>query len=143
MPAPYPGRCLCGAVTLVIAGEPVGTRQCWCRQCRQIAGGGPTHNAMVLSADVTINGQIASSSWPAASGNSLTFHFCPSCGTHIYAQSSARPHMMAVRFGALDEPHGLRPVTVIWTDNAPDWACIDPALERWPGQPPPPPAAAS
>ncbi|WP_298197826.1 GFA family protein [Novosphingobium sp.] len=141
----YSGRCACGAVTLKIGGAPVGTRQCWCRQCQQIAAGGPSHNAIFPSEAVSIAGPLRHSTWTAASGNTLTHHFCPSCGTQVYAQSSARPHLMTVRFGVIDEPHGLRPDVVIWTDEAPAWACIDPALERWPGQPPapaptPPPA---
>ncbi|MEO0033416.1 MAG: hypothetical protein RIS94_3174 [Pseudomonadota bacterium] len=138
---PYTGKCACGAITLQIAGEPLGTRQCWCRQCQQIAAGGPTHNAIFKADDVAISGTLANAHWTAASGNTLTFHFCPACGTQIYAQSSARPHLKTVRFGALDQPHGLKPEVVIWTDDAPEWAQIDPALESWPRQPPaaPPP----
>ena len=134
----YTGQCLCGGVTVKIGGEPIGTRQCWCRQCQQIAAGGPTHNAMFKSEEVEVAGKLASGTWMASSGNTLTFHFCPSCGNQIYAQSSARPHLKTVRLGVLDQPHGLRPEMVIWTDDAPDWAVIDPALESWPQQPPAP-----
>jgi len=138
----YTGRCLCGAVTLAISGRALTTRQCWCRQCQQITSGGPTHNAFFKTAEVTVTGTVASSAWVAASGNTLTFSFCPACGTQLYGQSTARPHLMIVRLGALDEPHGLKPQVVIWTDDAPEWAVIDPALERWPQQPPPAQAAA-
>lgn len=134
----HTGRCACGAVTLAISGEAIATRQCWCRQCQQIAAGGPTHNAIFKADDVVVTGALAASEWPAASGNTLTFSFCPACGTQIYGQSSARPHLKTVRFGAIDEPHGLKPEVVIWTDEAPAWAVIDPALERWPQQPPAP-----
>lgn len=139
MGAPYTGRCACGAVALQITAEPIGTRQCWCRQCQQIAAGGPTHNAIFPADAVAIAGELGASSWVAASGNTLTHSFCPSCGTQIYAQSSARPHLKTVRLGAIDEPHGLRPEVVIWTDDAPAWALIDPALEQHPAQPPAPP----
>lgn len=139
MTAPYSGRCACGSVTLAIAGEPVGTRQCWCRQCQQVAGGGPTHNAMFRTEDLAITGEVRPHSYVAASGNTLTQWFCPSCGSPVYAQSSARPQFRTIRLGTLDEPHGLRPQVAIWTDEAPGWAVIDPALERFPRQPPPPP----
>jgi hypothetical protein len=135
----YTGRCACAAVTLEIAGEPVGTRQCWCRQCQTIAAGGPTHNAIFPVEAVAIAGALAASTWTAASGNTLTFHFCPSCGTQVYAQSSARPHLKTVRFGVINQPHDLAPQVIIWTDDAPAWAMIDPALESWPEQPPAPP----
>jgi hypothetical protein len=135
------GKCACGAVSLAISGEMIGTRQCWCRQCQQISAGGPSHNAIFKAEDVVITGDLAASEWTAASGNTLTFHFCPKCGSQIYAQSSARPHLKTVRLGAIDEPHGLKPQVVIWTDDAPDWAVIDPTLESWPQQPPPPPTS--
>ena len=141
MTAPYSGRCACGAVTLAISAEPVTTRQCWCRQCQQIAGGGPTHNAVFAADAVIIRGSLGASAWTAASGNVLTFHFCPSCGTQVYAQSSARPHLKTVRLGAIDEPHGLRPQMAIWTDEAPAWAQIDPTIEHHRRQPAPPPPA--
>lgn len=138
----HTGRCACGAITLSIEGKPIATRQCWCRQCQQIAAGGPTQNAIFPTEAVTINGQLGQSEWRAASGNTLTHRFCPGCGTQIYAQSSARPHLMTVRFGALDEPHGLHPQAAIWTSEAPDWAQIDPAIEQHPQQPPAPPQPA-
>lgn len=135
----YTGRCACGNVTLAISGESIATRQCWCRQCQQIAAGGPTHNAMFLTQEVAIEGDLASNSYVAESGNTLVHWFCPSCGSHIYGQSSARPHIRTVRFGAIDEPHGLKPAMAIWLDDAPAWAMIDPALEHHRRQPPAPP----
>jgi hypothetical protein len=127
-------------VTLFIAGEPVATRQCWCRQCQQIACGGPTNNAMFGSGSVAITGELSWNSYVAASGNTLSHGFCARCGSQMVACSSARPHLRTLRLGALDEPHGLRPQIAIWTQEAPDWAVIDPALERFARQPPPPPA---
>jgi hypothetical protein len=132
----YTGRCSCGGVTLKIEAEPVATRQCWCRQCQKIAAGGPTNNAIFSTDAITMTGEAARSSYVAASGNTLTHEFCPGCGTHVYAYSSARPHLRTVRIGPLDEGHGLKPIAAIWLDDAPDWAFIDPGLERWQQQPP-------
>lgn len=137
----YTGRCNCGAVTVTIEAEPVTTRQCWCRQCQKIAAGGPTHNAMFPTEAVTLTGKTAETSYVAASGNTLTQEFCPVCGTPVLGRSSARPQFRTIRMGLLDEGHGLRPQVAIWTDEAPEWAVIDPAMERWPQQPPPPAAS--
>ena len=135
----YTGRCACGEVTLAITGRPLRTRQCWCRQCQTIAAGGPTHNAMFPADAVEITGTLAHSTWPAASGNTLSFYFCPACGTQVYGQSSARLDTRTVRMGVLDQPHDLAPEVIIWTDDAPAWAVFDPRLEQYPGQPPAPP----
>ena len=61
----YQGRCSCGKVVLAISGEPVATRQCWCRQCQRIAVGGPTHNAMFRTEHVAIEGTLASHAYLA------------------------------------------------------------------------------
>jgi hypothetical protein len=137
----YTGRCACGNVKLSITGEPVATRQCWCRQCQHLSGGGPSHNCMFRTDEVHLDGQLGAHSYVADSGNTLTQWFCPGCGNHIYAQSSARPQLRTVRLGVLDQPHGLAPRMAIWTAAAPPWAAIDPALEQHPGQPPAPPGS--
>lgn len=138
MAAPYTGRCNCGAVTVEITAEPVATRQCWCRQCQRVAAGGPTNNAMFPTDAVKIVGARGDHAYVAASGNVLTHEFCPQCGTPVLGRTTARPQFRTIRLGLLDEGHGLRPEMAIWTDEAPDWAVIDPNLESWPCQPPPP-----
>jgi len=131
----YTGRCACGHVTLAIAGEAIQTRQCWCGQCQRIAGGGPTHNVIFRDEQITLVGRLASHGYVAASGSTMVTWYCPACGSPLCAQSTARPQFRAVRLGALDTPHGLAPQLAIWTDEAPDWAVIDPALERHRQQP--------
>lgn len=134
----YTGRCACGAVTATINGGPVGVRQCWCRQCQQLAAGSPTTNAMFATGAVALHGALAAHSYLAASGNTVTHSYCPECGTPVMAQSSARPQFRTMRIGFLDPGHGLSPQMAIWTDEAPAWAVIDPAMEQYPGQPPAP-----
>lgn len=134
----YSGRCACGQVRLSISGKPLATRQCWCRQCQYITGGGPAHNAMFHSADVAIDGELRTHTYVADSGNTITQWSCPVCANPVYAQSSARPQFSTVRFGVLDQPHDLKPAMVIWTEAAPAWAVIDSGLEHYARQPPPP-----
>lgn len=141
MPDGLTGRCNCGAVTARFAGQPVQTRQCWCRQCQKAAAGGPTHNAIFNTADVSLEGEAGTWSYLAPSGNTLTQAFCGGCGTPVYAQSSARPQFMTFRFGFLDDLHGLAPQMAIWTAEKPEWALLDSALLAYPEQPPAPPSS--
>ena len=138
MAAPYTGRCACGAVTVRIESEPLGVRLCYCRECRQVASGGPTTNAVFEVAHIDLSGDLAHHSNIAASGNTLSKFFCPRCGTPVYGQSSARTHLASIRLGFLDEGHGLAPDTAIWLSEAPDWVAIDPRLEQYPQQAPVP-----
>lgn len=141
MPAPYTGRCSCGAVTATISGEPLAVRQCWCRQCQKAAGGAATTNVLFLLEHIELSGELAASGYTAASGNSYRQLFCPQCGNPVMGDSSGRPKMRVIRLGFLDEGHGLAPSAAIWMSEAPDWATVPAGAERFELQPPPPPQA--
>jgi hypothetical protein len=131
------GHCLCGAVTFRVTAEPLATRVCWCRDCQHLAANG-TVNIMVAAEALVVSGAISEHTKKADSGNEITRQFCPGCGTHLFAKSSARPQFRVVRVGNLDEPSSIRPHMNIWTSSAPGWACPNPALEQVERQPLPP-----
>jgi len=131
------GACRCGAVRIHAEGEPITTRACWCADCQAIAAGGPTHNVFFPSDAVTIDGAIRWHDVMPESGTPLARGFCPECGTPIASQSHARRHLITLRIGIFPDRDTLGPASVIWTDSAPPWACIDPALPLVERQPPP------
>jgi hypothetical protein len=136
------GTCLCGAVRYRLAADPVTTRICWCRDCQKISANG-TVNAIVATAALEISGETAAWENVVASGNRLRRRFCATCGTPLFANSSARPQFTAVRVGTLDDPSSLPPSVNIWAGSAPAWACLDARLERVEQQPAPPPQPAA
>ena len=128
------GQCLCGAVKFRLTAEPVATRVCWCRDCQRIAANGTVN--MVVAADaLEVSGETRLYQSVADSGNQMSRYFCPQCGTHLFAGSAARPQFRVVRVGTLDDASGIAPNANIWTDSAPAWACMDPALDSFPTQP--------
>lgn len=131
------GNCLCGAVKYQITEDPIMTRVCWCRTCQHIASNG-TVNLVVPSEALHINGELNSYVSTADSGSQVTRRFCPACGSHLFANSSARPQFTVVRAGTLEDPSSVKPSANIWAASAPDWACLDPTLERLDQQPLPP-----
>ena len=134
------GGCLCRAVRYRISEAPLGTRVCWCRVCQYLASGNATVNAIFPAAAVSIEGELADFRSIADSGNVMHRRFCPTCGTAIFSQSEARPHLLIVRAGTLDDPEIARPSATIWVSRSPTWACIDHSLETFERQPPPLPA---
>lgn len=136
------GHCLCGAVSYRLLTEPVATRLCWCRDCQHLAANG-TVNVVVPTESLEISGEVSEFSNTADSGNQISRRFCPRCGSHLFANSSARPQLTVVRAGTLDDPSSVKPTTNIWASSAPKWACLDSGLERVERQPSPPPSAAS
>lgn len=131
------GRCLCGAVSFKLTGEPVATRICWCRDCQHLAANG-TVNIMVPADALSVQGEVAEYTKAADSGNHVTRMFCATCGTHLFARSTGRPQFRVVRVGNLDDRDSITPTANIWAASAPAWACLDASLECVDGQPQPP-----
>ena len=73
----------------------------------------------------------------ADSGNRMHRRFCATCGTPLFSEAESRPHLIFVRAGSFDDPDVARPAMTIWTQSAPQWACIDAGLPQVEQQPPP------
>jgi hypothetical protein len=131
------GGCLCGAVRYAFAEEPVVTRICWCRLCQYLGGGSGTVNVCFRTAGMKVTGALHDWSSVADSGNVMHRRFCPACGTPVFSEAEARPHLVFVRAGTLDDPEIAKPAMTIWTASAPTWACISDAIPEVAGQPPP------
>jgi hypothetical protein len=131
------GGCLCGAVRYRIRAAPIITRVCWCRLCQYIGAGSGTVNTCFPADAVEAHGALSDFESTADSGNRMHRRFCPVCGTHLFSAAEARPNLIFVRAGTLDDPNVAQPAMTIWTAQAPDWACFDPRLPNVPGQPPP------
>jgi hypothetical protein len=131
------GGCLCKAVRYSIDATPIVTRTCWCRVCQYIGAGSATVNVCFPSSALSVSGELADYRMVADSGNAAHRRFCPRCGTHLFSESEARPHLVFVRAGTLDDLEVARPAMTIWTVSAPSWACIDASLPQVERQPPP------
>ena len=132
------GGCLCGRVRYETTAPPLTTRLCWCRVCQYIATGNAAVSVCFPTAGMSISGDTRDFISIADSGNIMHRRFCPICGTHLFSEAEARPHLIFVRAGTLDNTELARPAAIIWTGQAPSWACIDDTLPHWDVQPPPP-----
>jgi hypothetical protein len=137
MSTPITGGCLCRRVRYEISAAPLTMRVCWCRDCQYFASGNATVNVVFPSEAVRFTGELRDFQSVAHSGNRMHRRFCPVCGTQVFSESEARPHLVIVRNGTLDDTTLLEPSATIWTDSAPDWAWIDESLPHFPRQPPP------
>ena len=73
---------------------------------------------------------------PILTRNVMHRRFCPACGTQVFTESEARPTLIFVRAGTLDDSEVAQPAATIWTWQAPSWACINPDRPRVAAQPP-------
>ena len=131
------GGCLCRAVRYRITALPILTRVCWCRLCQYLASGNGTVNTCFPKEAVHPEGTLRDYRCVADSGNVMHRRFCPACGTQVFTESEARPTLIFVRAGTLDDSEVAQPAATIWVSQAPSWACINPDLPRVAAQPAP------
>jgi hypothetical protein len=127
LPQPYPdgpivaaarrsGRCLCGAVQLVVQIMPDRFGACHCRMCRRW-GGGPLLS-VDCGPDLSIEGLehlrlYASSSWAQRA-------FCSVCGSHLFYRALETGHHY-VPIGLLQDCDDLRLSRQIYIDAQPPY----------------------
>ena len=129
------GHCLCGAVTFTIAGVPVGTGQCHCKDCQRASGTGHMSLARFRAEDVVLGGETRSFASVADSGNINTRHFCPTCGSRVYGQNSAFPGILNIAVGCVDDNSWFVPGRVVYAKDRPVWDSTPldvPNFERMP-----------
>jgi hypothetical protein len=65
------------------------------------------------------------------SGNSLSRHFCPECGSPLFTSSPRHPQWVFVKAGALDDPAAVKPSYESWVSSKVAWARIPDGLEKY------------
>lgn len=129
------GQCRCGAIRYRVDAEPIAVRLCWCRDCQYWACGNAAFNLIVPRAALRVEGEPRHWECIADSGNHMRRSFCGECGTQLFSGSEENADRIVVRVGTLDDAGDIRPQAAIWTDSAPAWAAIDPAIPSFPRQP--------
>ncbi len=100
------GGCLCGAVRYRIAGPALRTSHCHCEMCRKTHGSLFATYSRVESARFTLDAADgALRAYESSPGISRSF--CGQCGAQMFFQRTARPEILSVAAGTLDE--GMNP----------------------------------
>ena len=103
------GGCLCGNVRLVASGRPSRVGLCHCLDCRKHHGAPFYAAAIFPEAAVTIEGET---------GDYLGRHFCPRCGSSVFARGGGE---VEVYLGSLDAPDQLIPTYESWIVRRESW----------------------
>jgi hypothetical protein len=127
------GGCLCGAVRYESAGEPLYSLLCHCRDCQHQSGGGYIAAMRVPAAGFRIiKGAPKLYVSTSDAGNEVTRAFCGECGCPLFIRVSARPDIVGLRVGSLDDPSEFRPEAHIFVKSAPPWHNVSPDLPKHP-----------
>ena len=130
------GQCLCGAVRFIAKAKPFRMAQCHCRDCQRVSGAGHTSNALFEAADVEVMGATSSYAVKADSGNTLMRHFCPACGSRVFALNSGRPGKIVLAAGAFDDSSWFSPQAVLYTRSRHAWDTAGDGVPAFEAMPP-------
>ena len=97
--------CSCGQLHLTIEGEPSRISMCHCLECQRRTGAAISNQARFRHEQVTFAGKSTAWMRTAESGNALTFHFCPTCGSTVYWEGEGFPGYVAVAIGNFADPN--------------------------------------
>ena len=130
--APFRGGCSCGAVRFECRSAPLSMVNCHCRDC-QLAGGSAYAPTVIVRRKALniVSGQTQRFEKVAESGNSAIREFCSTCGSPLFASSSAQPEHIGIRASALDDPASYVPSANVWVKSAQPWDCLEDDLPRF------------
>ena len=112
------GRCYCGIIRYEIDKQAEASFQCHCRECQYITGGHPnTVMAFPKESFNYVSGKPRKFTRQDID-TAVTRHFCENCGTAIGTESPARPNLMIVKVGTMDNPSAFIPQAAIFTCDA-------------------------
>jgi hypothetical protein len=124
--------CACGDLWIRVRGEPRMVGMCHCRQCQRRTGA-PFGLAAFFGADQEVAREGASTTWTRVgdSGNALTFHHCPTCGSTVFWTRSHRPELLTIAVGAFADPSFPPPARASWAEARHDWLPLPDQLQSY------------
>jgi len=114
--------CCCGQLQLVCEGEPERISICHCLACQQRTGAAFGYQARFERQKIiSISGKSAEFTRSSDSGKSVTFQFCPVCGSTVYWQAERFPGLISVAVGAFADPAFPAPGHAVWERRRHGW----------------------
>ncbi len=131
------GGCLCRRIRYELAGEPLFSLLCHCRDCQRQSGSAYVAAMRVPAAGFrVILGEPRLYLSTSDAGNRVTRAFCGDCGAPLFIRVSSRPDIVGLRVGSLDDPSEFRPEADIFVGSAQPWDHMNPDLPKFERYPP-------
>jgi len=116
--------CACGRLSIVCANDPLMVSLCHCRACQRRTGSAFGIAAFFRRDAVTPSGPARSYTRPSDSGFTVTFHFCPDCGSSVYWLPERKPDLVGVAVGAFADPAFPAPSQAVHGESGHPWVTL-------------------
>jgi hypothetical protein len=109
----------------MVTGEPVRVSACHCLDCKKRSGSAFAVQARWPAEQVGLEGRSKSWTHRADSGNRVTHHFCPDCGSDVHYEIEGKfDGLVAIPLGAFDDPFFASPAFSVWEERKHTWVEI-------------------
>ena len=122
--------CSCGQLHLTVEGEPFRVSACHCLECQRRTGAIMSNQARFRREQVTVNGTATAWKRKGESGNTITYYFCPVCGSTVYMENEAFPGVVAAAVGNFADPNFPAPTVSVWEEARHHWLSVPPDTKR-------------
>ena len=116
--------CACRALSITAQGEPVKVSACHCRSCQRRTGSAFSVAVFFPKDQATQVGPSHSYVRQGDSGQSVEFHFCPTCGSTVFWYPAFRSQWVGIAIGCFEDD-GLRPTQAVYEQDRRPWVAID------------------
>lgn len=114
-------QCLCGNLKVTCTGDAARISMCHCVACQRRTGVVFSTNSRFLRSQIQIEGDSTAYVRTADSGNTVTAHFCPTCGSTVYWELSGFSDLIAVASGMFADPSYPAPKVAVWEETKHPW----------------------
>lgn len=123
-------RCSCGQLNITCEGDPVRVSICHCLACQRRTGSPFGQQARWSASNVTASGASATYVRVGDSGGTITFRFCPSCGSTVYFEIDKMPGFIAVPVGAFADSTFPSPTFSMYEARKHSWVNVPDEFEH-------------
>jgi hypothetical protein len=94
---------------------------CHCLDCQKRTGSAFGYQARFPADQVTVEGEMKEFERPGDSGHTVTFRFCPLCGSTVYWTLPSQPGLIAVAVGAFADADYPPPWFSVYERRRHEW----------------------
>jgi hypothetical protein len=125
-------QCHCGQLRAIATGEPGSVYLCHCKACQRRSGSVAHWGTRWQKSQVRLEGPRKVYARKADSGFEIRCHFCPNCGTTVFAEGDRTPEFCVVPAGCFGDL-GLPPPTIsVWEESRHSWLGVASVSEHHP-----------
>ncbi|WP_116236569.1 GFA family protein [Parasphingopyxis lamellibrachiae] len=123
-------ECRCGRLSARCEGDPIRISVCHCFACQQRSGSPFGAQARFLADKVKVKGESAVWERTTDAGNTVSYHFCPTCGSTVWYLGGPIPDAIAIPVGLFVESDFPAPRFSVWEARKYPWVEIGGEVEH-------------